>query len=83
MTRHLRVVANRHPTEWACRQELQVRGFFGWRAIDSEEIPSDVLITRAICGDFAGWKSKFAGVIEYLESAAPRPSVNSKSESEA
>lgn len=45
---------------WVGLQVLQERRLWGWRTIDREEIPGDVIISLGCFGDSGGWTSKFA-----------------------
>lgn len=60
MKRELRLQSFRSKTEFTGYQLLQERRFFGWKTIDSEEIPMHVIISLATYGDSGGWRSKFA-----------------------
>ena len=41
-------------------QDLQEKHWYGWKTIDSEEVPAHVIISNMCFGDTGGWLSKFA-----------------------
>lgn len=43
-------------------QDLQVRRWWGWKTLDTEEVPNWAIIYQGAYGDNGGWVSKFASV---------------------
>lgn len=60
-----RVIAFSHSQGWGKTQHLQVKRWRGWETVDTEEVPSHVLISVGALGyDDSGWQSKF---IEHIK----------------
>lgn len=61
--RKLRVKAFSCDRGWGRFQLLQERRWWGWKTIDREEVPRDVIVSVGAFGDTGGWISKFATII--------------------
>lgn len=55
----LRVKVQKLPTGETIQMLQRKRRIFGWKTLDSEEVPGHVLISLGCLGDTGGWVSKF------------------------
>ena len=61
--RKLRVKALSYDHGWGRLHLLQERRWWGWKTIDREDVPRDVVISAGAFGDTGGWVSRFASTI--------------------
>lgn len=68
-----RVRARSHSDGWGKTQLLQERRWWGWKTIDSEEVPREVIVSIGTIGDTGGWVSKFAALGSFGRDGNFRP----------